>query len=144
MAFTFNETVKGSAQFNEGTVVLVEGSVEKALAEHDITMDDVKKYQKAINSVTVDLAAEIGRTAVDALAADSKLEEVSGEFTIGKQKTKVLTKREAQVKVNVADPSQGTRPVKGYTTVSTSSTISSTASRNARHAIQDYATNLLK
>lgn len=140
---TKEELVAGVTVSDEGKVTISEEVVAKHIESYGTTLDAVKTSQEVVSKVVLDIAAAMGKTAVDHLAKDEKAEKVAGEFNVGHQTNNLVVHRSHEVPVSAVDRSKGTRTVHGYTEVN-SKTYQVKAHRDSlRKSIAGYASTKL-
>lgn len=141
----FNDDLVKAITVADNEIVISDEVVANHLkSTYGVEIDDVKKMQDTVNKAANDFVGAAGKVAVDHMASNKELANVSGAFKIGKQTTKVNVKRSHEVRISPTDPSKGNRTVHGYVDASTSSGVSPTARRNVRKEVSGYAEVKLK
>lgn len=100
-----------------GVATVAQEGIDAALLAVDVDPKEYKRMQKAAASAAVGIVDVIGEKAVDAMAADKNLANVTGNFKLGHEEYQVGVAREATIRIPGKTGDEAQKQVFGSTTV---------------------------
>lgn len=111
------ELVNDHVSVEAGVATVNQEGIDAALLAVDVDPKEYRRLQKAAATAAAGIVDSIGEKAIDAMAADKNLANVSGNFKLGHEEYNVGIAREATIRIPGKTGEEANKQVIGSTTV---------------------------